>query len=439
MGLPSIIKNLPSNIKSLWTGAFGNRDGKLIFDKDSFFQPNLLGTVYGPMTQYNNYQEEIDKVNVIFENPALLKVVCLQCDLFSLGKIYVYKNGKDIGDHPALDRLNKPNPFQNGSQLLWDMMFWTMVGNAYCYVTSHIPANETCQLYFLDTTKIRFPDDFLKRSDQMVFSKAGIKRLNDTVIEYLYQDSTTQKINLGDIITLNDLTNGVGNRFRSPSRIPALKKVIANSEATLDANNINTRYTGKFLVSGSANPLDTTKSPLKEEEKESIEESMNGRKKVWAVKSMVEIRRFVENLNNLKLPEMYLHDYFVIGNMFNIPKDVLEAALQGATYENQEKSVGRHISYTLQPKGDDFMEGLAKFWGMDLAGEQLVIDWCHLPFMQVFEKDSSLINQTKITTLTNMLKLGISIEECNEFLDTNFKAAKYEQPTKPTPGAGQQG
>lgn len=426
MGLKDVFKNFP-------TFNFGSTS-RGVFDRDGFFQPSMFNTVYGPKTQYNTYQEEIDKVNAIFSSPALLKVICLQCDLFSLGKIFVYKNGKDVGKHPALDRLAKPNPFQNGSQLLWDMMFWSMVGNAHCYVNSHIPANETMQLYFLDTTKMRWPEDFLKTSDQMVFSKAGIKRINDTAIDYKYDDGSIIPIRVGDIITLNDLTNGIGNRFKSMSRIPALRKIIENTEATLDANNINTRYTGKFLVSGSANPLDVTKSPLKEEEKESIEEAMNGRKKVWAVKSMVEIRRFVENFKNLDLPTMYLHNYFVIGNMFGIPKDVLEAALQGATYENQEKAVGRHISYTLQPKGDDFMEALTRFWGMDVADEQLVIDWSHLPFMQVFMKDLTAAQLVQMQTLTTMLKLGISIEECNLYLDTNFTNAKFEQP-KPAANA----
>lgn len=41
--------------------------------------------------KYNDYSDDVKKLEAIFSNPALLKVFALQCDLFSLGKVYVYK------------------------------------------------------------------------------------------------------------------------------------------------------------------------------------------------------------------------------------------------------------------------------------------------------------------------------------------------------------
>jgi hypothetical protein len=169
---------------------------------------------------------------------------------------------------------------------------------------------------------------------------------------------------------------------------------------------------------------------MSEEEKLSIEQKVNGSKQVHAVKSMIEIKRFVENMRNLELGKSYLEKFFLIGSMFNIPKDVLEANANGATYENQEKSTAKHISYTLQPKGNDFFESLAKRFGYDKQGKTITIDWSHLPFMQVFEKDRTITQQNKINTLTSMLKLGIDLKEINDFLGTDFKKAIYEQPKK---------
>lgn len=409
-------------------------------DPDGVFQPNGFSSfIYNEAGYYNNYEEELQKLKVVFTSPALLKVIKLQCDLFSLGKLYVYdENEIDIskGD-PALDRLDQPNFNQQRSQFLWDFMFWKMLGNAYCYINSNIPENDSMQMYFLDTTKMRWPDAFLKASDKMVFSKSGIKTINDTIIDYVYLDGTKIELRLGDITIVNDLTNGVGNRFKGPSVVDALYKIVANSEAVIDATNINIRYTGKFIVSGTQDPGDVNKQPLSEKEKLDVETKINGYKQVHGMKSMVEIKRFVENLGNLKLPEQYAAQYYVIGNMYNIPKDILEAYAQtGATFENQEKSVGRHIAYALQPAGEVFLEALGKRWGYKKMNKEICISWDHLLFMQVFKKDLSLVQQTQITTLTNMLKLGISIEECNKFLDTNFKNAKYEQP-KPAAGPGQ--
>lgn len=435
-------KAVSTFIKNIPIATFGSRY-PVRTDPDGFFQPyGFRSFIYNEAGYYNNYAEELEKLKVVFTSPALLKVIKLQCDLFSLGKLYVYdENEVDIskGD-PALDRFDQPNFNQQRSQFLWDFMFWKMLGNAYCYINSNIPENETMQMYFLDTTKMRWPDSFLKTSDKMVFSKAGIKAINDTIIDYVYLDGTNFQVRLGDITIINDLTNGVGNRFKGPSVIDSLYKVINNAEAVIDATNINIRYTGKFIVAGQADPNDVNKIPLSDSEKQDVETKVNGYKQVHAMKSMIEIKRFVENLGNLKLPEQYAAQYYIIGNMYNIPKDVLEAYAQtGATFENQEKSVGRHIAYALQPAGENFLEAVSKRWGYDKLGKEICISWDHLLFMQVFKKDLSTVNKTVIDTLTAMLKLGISIEECNKFLDTNFKKAEYVQPKPAQTGTGNQG
>ena len=375
---------------------------------------------WGVQTQFNDYTEDTKKLTAIFSNPSLLKVFCLQCDLFSLGQIYVYnKKDRIIEGDPALDLLSQPNPLQNKSQFLWDYMFWNMVGTAYCYVDSDVVDKTNNRMYFLDITKIEWPAELQKNADKLIFSQSKENELMNTVIKYRYSDGTYFEFQLKKLIIMTDITNGVGNWFKSPSRIDALYKIISNSEATMDANNINTRFSGKFLVAGTADPSDVTKMPLSETEKGDIERKVNGDKEVHAVKSMIEIKRFVENMRNMVLNENYLAQYFIIGNMFGIPRDVLEA-YQSATYENQEKARASHVSYTLQPKGNDFMDALSKRWGYSQRGWKLVIDWAHLPFMQVFEKDRALTEQIKVNTFNNLLNNGVPIEEVNQYLDLNF-------------------
>lgn len=422
-------------IKSFANLVFGSTDRLTVIDPDGVLNPTLTTSLYGSTAQYNDTYLELKKINEVFSSPALLKVICLQCDLFSLGKAYVYQDGKDIGSDPALDRLNNPNPFQGRSQILWDYMFWLMVGNAYCYLTSNVVTNDTAKIYFLDTSKMQFPDWLLKQSDKLVLSASAEKEINRSVIKYKYSDGSSVDINYSDLMMFSDLTNGVGSWFKGPSRISALHKIICNSEHTLDVTNINIRYTGKFIVAGTTDPNDVTKTPMGEDEKKDIETKMNSRRKqVYGMKSMIEIKRFVENLANLKLPEMYASQYYFIGNMYGIPKDILEAYAQtGATFENQEKAVGRHVAYTMQPKADDFTGKIGARWGYDKQGKEIVISWDHLPFMQVFEKDRSLVQSQKVQTLTALLKLGVSLQEANEFLDLNFSNAKYENP-KVNPG-----
>lgn len=384
--------------------------------------------------QFNDYSGDLEKYNAVWNNPAFCKVVCLQCDLYSLGKIKVKDGaGNEIPKDPVLDLFNDPNYMQSKSQFLWDTMFSYMQGNVYCYMSDNLP-NVSNVLYFLESHKIEWPTEFMKYKDRLILSKASYKQITDINVTYRYENGESIKIPLSKILILTDLSNGQGNWFKGRSRINSLYKILSNADAALDSININTRYAGKYLVAGQADPKDVSKMPMSEDEKLSIEQKVNGRKQVHAVKSMVDIKRFVENIGYLKLDETYRTAYFLIGNMYNIPRDVLEAYLQSSTFENQEKSVAKHIAYTLQPKGDDFFGEVATRFGYTEAGKSICITWDHLPFMQVFMKEQAAVNNQNMQTFTGYLKLGVPVDEINKLLGTNFKNAKYEQqkPTAPT-------
>ena len=407
-----------------------NRTSQLQPYEDGFFP---VSSIFGGVTQFNDFGDDVKKFNAVFSNPALLKVFCLQCDLFSLGKIKILSaSGVELPNDPALKLLLKPNPLQSDTQFLWDLMFNYMIGNVYCLVDSDIPSEDN-KLYFLEIHKMEWPLDFDKKKDKLVFSKASEKSLLDTPITYRYADGTSTTFPLRKIICLTDLSNGQGNFFKGQSRIPALYKILSNADCSLDSTNINIRYSGKFLVAGTQSPSDVTKLPMGKDEKDDIETKVNGRKQVHAIKSMIDIKRFVENMGQLKLDEAYRTAYFLIGSMYNIPRDVLEAYLQGSTFDNQEKSTAKHVSYTLQPKADDFFGALADRF--KYTDKRITVSWDHLPFMQVFEKERAQTQNTQIQTLTAMLKLGIDIKEANDFLHTNFKTGKYEQP-KPAASTG---
>jgi hypothetical protein len=398
----------------------------------TFINHQLNGTA-----EYNDYSSDYKKLQAVFTNPALLKVIALQCDLFSLGEIYVYKDGKILDNDPFLEMIKKPNPFQNQSQFLWDVMFWNMIGNTYNYCESKI-VSEDNNLYILENNKVEFSTEMLTYKDKIILSKSTKNKIDNFLIEYNYADGSTDKLKWGNIIHMPDLTNGTGNWFRGASRVDSLFKIISNSEASMDALNINIRYSGKFMVAGQADPENTSQMPMGEPEKKDIETKMNGKKAVHAVKSMIDIKRFVENIANLKLDEINLNQYFLIGTAYGIPKDVLEAFNSG-TYENQEKARGAFVSYCLQPKGKLFFEGHSAFFGYDILGKSIVIDWEHLPFMQVFAKERAETLKIKTESLLNLMKAGVLLQEINETLDTNFTELDYESAQRTNQNANSTG
>lgn len=386
--------------------------------KDNFYPLHF----WGAAPQFNDYHEDEAKLLAIFSNPALLKVFSLQCDLFSLGKPYVYSSSGTLKPKDdAIKRIENPNPMQSMQDWLWSYMFWKMVGNANLYMTSKLVERDNAPMYWLENHKIEWPYELDKNKDKLILSQAKLERLRKMPLKYRYEDGSTMDFTLGDLVIIPDLTNGTGNWFKGFSRIDALRKVISNSEASLDSKNINVRYAGKFLVAGKQDPTDVTKKPMHEDEKQTIEQRIDGNQKhVHAIKSMIDIKRFVDDLKVLELDKAYLADYYLIGSMYNIPRDVLEA-YQSSTFENQEKARAGHVTYTLEPAGEVLGAALADAWDYTQYGWKICFAWDHLPFTQVFEKDRQAIKTSQVNMLLRLLDAGMLLDDINAFLDTDFK------------------
>ncbi len=395
---------------------------------------NVFGfRLFNTSTQFNTFYQDRQKLQMVLSSPAVLKVFCLQCDLFSMGRVLVKQNDKELESDPFLDLLKNPNPFQTQAQFLWDYCLWLMLGNCNTYVNSKVLDGKN-KMYHLDPAKTQWPVKLQNQADHFIFSDAEIKARSKETICYRYNDGNKFEFPLDRLIISNDLSNGLGNFYKGNSRLDALYKVISNSEHALDSKNINVRYAGKFLV-GSNNTAE--KMALGDDEKQDIIDKMETNdKRVFPLRTMVEIKRFVENMRVLELGTAFQEDFFIIGGMFNIPRDVLEAYLKSSTFENQEKARMAHVSYTLAPKGELWMDAYEKHFGYDIAGKNISISWDHLPMMGVFKQQESLTQKTQIETFTAMRSAGIPLKQVNEFLKTDFKE---EKPKSNENGQGSQG
>jgi len=376
-----------------------------------------------PIADYTEFSDDIRKLEIIFCNPAALKVFQISCNMFSMAKPFVYLNDVEQKNDAFVEWLKRPNPMQQRNQWLWDYKFWKMVGNAYGYANSHIIGNDSLKMYWLDSSKMSMPVEMQNMRDKIILSAAAEKTIKDFNIDYTYKDGKTAKFKWGDIAHIPDLTNGVGNWFKGPSRIDALYKVVSNSEKALDAKNINVEYSGKFIVSGKADPDNVNELPMGNQEQQDLESKVNGRKRVHAMKSMIDIKRFVEQSSIVGvLDDSYLNDYFIIGSLYDIPKDVLEA-LNSSTYENQEKGRGAFVDYCLTPDAEQLSSTLEYFFNYD---KNIVFDWSHLSFMQVFAKDRADVNYKNSQTILNLMKAGVEEDEINRILDLKLSGLDYE-------------
>ena len=359
-------------------------------------------------------------------NPALAKVVNLNCDVFSLVEI---KRKDDQEDDELIKLLKNPNYFQSQRQFLWTYRFWTMFGSAYLKPSSKRIENDLQQLYWLEAYKLDFKkleNDF----DKLVLSKKGHKSILETSINYKYSDGSKIPIRMDEMVTFHDLTNGLGNWFKGSSRIDSLWKVLGNAENSLDSKSVNLNFSKKFLVSGSYDPSKDLNTPMQNVEKEDIRKKLKSSESVYPVKAQIDIKRFVEDFSKLKLDESYVSDLLIIADMYGVPKELISVLIDGATYENQEKAIGRHIGYSETPKAKDLLEGLCTYFDKDPTDYE--ITFANNSFMQVFEKDKATVNMTNAKTLETLVNNGADANEVAEMLglDLTFKKPTNEQPSE---------
>lgn len=295
-------------------------------------------------------------------------------------------------------------------------MFWNMLGASYGWSTSKTLSERT-RFYWLNNACVEFEETTLNKLDKLYQGNKLVNELSKEKLKYTFRDHTTKQIPLDEIAFFADITNGAGNWFGSPSRIDALYKVIDNSEAALTAKNINLEFAGKFFVSGSVDQDNIYETGLTDPEKKSIIKSLRSDEQVITNKTGVALARFVENLGRQKLDEAYTASFYNIGSMYGIPKEVLDASLEGSTYENQEKATGRHVAYALQPKAEDLANGLERYFGY--TDKQLYITFDHLPFMQVFEIDKAEVAKTNAETLKTLIESGVKPEDAAAMLEMN--------------------
>lgn len=370
---------------------------------------NWFYSLWGSKSGQTQLLTETAKLQAVLKNPALLKCLSLNADIGSLGIINKYEGDKIVVENYLKNIVSKPNFKQSWTQFVWDYYFWLSLGTAYLYNPLNAKAlKENNPIQWLNPCNINWNTSLLNKLKGFFSSKDSVSKIMKSQISYNVGDGTQIFMTLEEIVPFFDLTNGIDyNFYKGASRIDALYKVIYNSEMAMDAQSINLEFIQKFMVSGQQDPENVSQLPMGEEEKKSIEESVRSNKKIHAVKSKISIERFVQDYGKMKLGEAYSDQYLIIGNMFNIPLEILNPDPTGSTYENQEKATGRYIEYAHKPKGQMLTEWFENQYGF----KGLKQGWEYLSFNQVFEVSKQEVIALKLGNIKLAKELNIKIED----------------------------
>jgi len=84
------------------------------------------------------FKSDSQKLEMVLENPAVLKVFCFLADTFSQVKIDDYKNDELVEKDFLYSYKKTPNDWQSWTDLKWEHRFWLAMGTANLYVDANV-------------------------------------------------------------------------------------------------------------------------------------------------------------------------------------------------------------------------------------------------------------------------------------------------------------
>lgn len=327
------------------------------------------------------WKSEKKKLVAILDNPHCFRALKMNADIFSIGHIDKFIENK-ISEKDFLYTVKtQPNFHQSYTEFFWEYCFWLQLGTAYMWRSSDV-MNKQTQIQWLNPVMIDFGSSFRNNFNRFVFSQQTYKDLLESNIRYTWPDGKQTEIPLKQITPFFATSNGISeNWFKGESTVDNLYKVIANSESGMDAKHSNLDFVQRYMLSSKVAPGDTSQLGLTDPEKKSIQSEIKGPAKVLISKLGIDIKRFVDNLDKLKLDDLQSADSQTIAAAFGIPKVLWESV--DATFENQEKALARHVEYTLNPMGKKFTDKFEMIFNF----QDLRYNWSDAMFNQVFETE----------------------------------------------------
>lgn len=372
--------------------SFGKNPYTFDNGKDNYFYQIINAFKSGRKKNY-------DKQQMVLDSPAAMFVFKLIAEYYAMGKYNSYVNNKLAVEDYLYETIESPNDWQTWTDFDQNYIFNILMGNAYLY-------NQNGVMYFLQERNMWLNSSQRNSFKTLSFSKYGSESKRSIQKgNFQYRTGYTwQQLDLSKLTIIQDTSGVNGDWFAGVSRLDALYGIVTNSNLAVSAENVNLEFSQKFLVSGQHDTNDITSQMMGETEKASLDKNARSGKNMWATGSKVDVHHFVDNIADLKLDDTFMAKVYMIAKMYGVPKDIVEMSLKGgATFENQEKAMGRMVDYCLKPLGQKLTDVLENLFDL----EDLRKEFTNLSFNQIFEQEKETVRGLQIANLTAAAALGL--------------------------------
>jgi hypothetical protein len=382
--------------------------------QDINFLPEWVSRFFGGKKQQRKYYFE-NKINYQINKGALYIDTSVPYDLYNsipqlrtaVDKLSaMFSNGvfkiEDIKTNqiePLPEDLQKllenPNPLQPQNEFLKQYLTQLIVyGNQFIY------KNKPSKLQKYPSSMLNItPANIKPILTGKVFEQLDV---NGIVKEYEYTEGLSFKRAFATSTVLWSKIADLDNPVAGYSPLKAMKYPLSNTVAAYQYLNVISSEKGAIGVLSTSNKDAMGALPMTADEKAEIERiyrEENGiednQKKIHITTGSVTWSPMSYPTKDLLLMEQIDANFLIILNILGVNQNLFI----NSTYENLKNGLIQTHNDTVIPYADGFTQALTKFLEIE-PGKRLILDYSHLPYLQVDEK----IEGEKLTNIINNIK-----------------------------------
>jgi hypothetical protein len=386
------------NFFDAFFGFGNNADNRIINDMNRIFP--FVNQIWGVKEAV--WIDTNDWWKLYLEIPELRMVIDRRASMMSSNKpCLVDADGNEVTNHWFNDVLNKPNPVQSWSDLVYSLSVQdALYSNSFIYAPKRsfdirnlfvpLPSNKI---------QINLSGKKLKQMEQ--------EGLIDSFV-FQYDDKNTEKIEFDDLIYL--MTNDGMNIVKPVSRMESLKFPLSNIKASYHKRNVLLENIGAIGILSTQNNDVGGAIPMTPEEKKQIQRDWFRRQKdeLIITESQVDWKPMSFPTKDLMLFEELTADKIAIIDTFGMSLNIFSSE-KGATFTNVRDSIRMCYQDTIIPETQQMYDAIGQQIGLTDEGLKLIAEFDHLPVMQDDEVAIATTMKFKAETLEKLKVLGIDM------------------------------
>jgi hypothetical protein len=388
---------------NLWDTFFGINEHQKDRFKNQFerffpFQTQLWGVKDAV------WIDTTDAFRLYLDIPELRAVIEKRASMMSSNVPCLYnENGEKIQNHWFYDVLNKPNPTQSWSDVVFSL---SVMDALYSSTFAYCPKRS----FNVRNLFVPLPSDKV----QIKLSGRRLKQMEtDGLISgycFQYDDGKLENIAVDDMVYIT--TPDGMNLIKPVSRIETLKYPLSNLSAQYHKRNVLLENIGAIgILSAQQNDIGGA-IPMTPEEKRQIQRD-------WFTRSKDELIITESNVNwqpmsyptrDLLLFEEQTADKLALIDAFGLNYNLFSNE-KGSTFQNVRDSIRMVYTDTIIPETQQIYDSIGQQLGLTDEGVYLHAEFDHLPVLQADEEKTANVMKTRAEALEKINNAGVELSE----------------------------